>query len=279
MKVLITTDLYVTATNGVVTSVRNLQEELVKRGHEVRILTLSASLKSYQEGPIYYIKSIPLGVVYPDVRMPVSYHNHLIRELIDWKPDVIHSQCEFFSFQFARHISKATGAPLIHTYHTLYEQYATYVIPSKRLGRRMVATFSRTRLKHVDTVIAPTRKVEMSLRRYGLRNPIRIVPSGISIDQYQYRMTQEERMSRRKALGIPEDHQVLINLGRLGTEKNLNELLDLFASLLRDNRQITFLIVGDGPAKEELERQAKRLGIDDHVVFTGMVAPCEVQNY
>lgn len=55
MKVLITTDLYVTATNGVVTSVRNLQEELVKRGHEVRILTLSASLKSYQEGPIYYI--------------------------------------------------------------------------------------------------------------------------------------------------------------------------------------------------------------------------------
>ena len=279
MKILITSDWYIPAVNGVVTSVKNLRQALERRGHEVRILTLSANLKSYKEGSVYYIKSIPLGVVYPDVRMPVSYHNQLIRELIDWKPDVIHSQCEFFSFQFARHISKATGAPLIHTYHTLYEQYATYVIPSKRLGRRMVATFSRTRLKHVDTVIAPTRKVEMSLRRYGLRNPIRIVPSGISIDQYQYRMTQEERMSRRKALGIPEDHQVLINLGRLGTEKNLNELLDLFASVLRDNSRLTFLIVGDGPAKEELERQAKKLGIDNHVVFTGMVAPCEVQNY
>ena len=102
MKVLITTDLFVTDTNGVVTSVRNLREELVKRGHEVRILTLSSSLKTYRDGSVYYIKSIPLGVVYPDVRMPISYRNPLIRELIEWKPDVIHSQCEFFSFQFPR---------------------------------------------------------------------------------------------------------------------------------------------------------------------------------
>lgn len=279
MKVLITTDLFVTETNGVVTSVRNLREELVKRGHEVRILTLSSNLKTHKDDYVYYIKSIPLGVVYPDVRMPISYRNSLIRELIAWKPDVIHSQCEFFSFQFARHIAKATGAPLIHTYHTLYEQYATYVIPSKRLGKKMVATLSRKRLKHVDTVIAPTRKVELSLRRYGLRNPIRVVPSGISIDKYRYRMSDEERMRRRKELGIPEDHQVLINLGRLGTEKNLCELMDLFAVVLECNRQLTFLIVGDGPAREDLEKQAKHLGISDHVIFTGMVDPSEVQNY
>ena len=279
MKILITTDLYVTDTNGVVTSVRNLREELVKRGHEVRILTLSSNLKSRREDYVYYIKSIPLGVVYPDVRMPVSYHNAYIRELIEWKPDVIHSQCEFFSFQFARHIAKATGAPLIHTYHTLYEQYVTYVIPSKRLGRRMVATLSRKRLKHVDTVIAPTRKVENALRRYGLRNPIAVVPSGISIDRYRHRLTAEERDRRRRQLGIPADHQVLINLGRLGTEKNLSELMELFAAVLTVNNQLTFLIVGDGPAREQLERQAKDLGVSDHVIFTGMVPPTEVQNY
>lgn len=279
MKVLITTDLFVTATNGVVTSVRNLRDELTKRGHEVRILTLSGNLKTHREGSVYYIKSIPLGVVYPDVRMPISYRNPLIRELIDWRPDVIHSQCEFFSFQFARHISKATGAPLIHTYHTLYEQYATYVIPNKRLGQRMVGIFSRKRLKHVDTVIAPTRKVERSLRGYGLNNPICVVPSGISIDQYRYRMTDEERQAKRTELGIPADHQVLINLGRLGTEKNLSELLTLFASLLTINKQLTFLIVGDGPAREDLEKQAAQLNISSHVIFTGMVPPTEVQNY
>ena len=287
MKVLITTDLYVTETNGVVTSVRNLRDELVKLGHDVRILTLSGNLKSHKDGHVYYIKSIPFGMVYPDVRMPISYRNDLIQELIDWKPDVIHSQCEFFSFQFARRISRKTGAPLVHTYHTLYEQYVPYLIPTKtlrkylgkRISKKVVAVVSRKRLKNVDTVIAPTRKVEHSLRQYGLRGEIRVIPSGISIDKYQYRMSAEERSQRRQALGIPENHQVLLNLGRLGTEKNLSELMSLFADLLTLHSDLTFLIVGDGPAREDLQKQAVDLGISDHVIFTGMVPPSEVQNY
>lgn len=49
MKVLITTDLYAVITNGVVTSVRNLMEELVKKGHEIRVLTVSEKLRSHKE--------------------------------------------------------------------------------------------------------------------------------------------------------------------------------------------------------------------------------------
>ena len=137
MKILITTDLYSTETNGVVTSVKNLAEELSANGHDVRILTLSGDIRSHRDGSVYYIRSIPIGV-YPNVRMPLSYRHRLIKELIEWKPDVIHSQCEFFSFQYARRISKLTGAPIVHTYHTLYEQYVKYLIPSKRLGKAVV---------------------------------------------------------------------------------------------------------------------------------------------
>ena len=64
MKVLITTDLYTTATNGVVTSVRNLSRELEEAGNEVKILTLSDTVHSHREGNIYYIHSMPLKV-YP----------------------------------------------------------------------------------------------------------------------------------------------------------------------------------------------------------------------
>lgn len=144
MKILITTDLYATATNGVVTSVQNLTEELRQKGHDVRILTISDKSKSYRDGLIYYIRSMPIGV-YPDLRMPTSYRHHLIKDLIDWKPDIIHSQCEFFSFQFALRISKMTRAPIVHTYHTLYEQYVTYVIPFKSLGRYLVRVCCLTR--------------------------------------------------------------------------------------------------------------------------------------
>ena len=81
------------------------------------------------------------------MRMPLSFRHRLIKELIEWKPDVIHSQCEFFSYQFALRISKKTGAPIVHTYHTLYEQYVKYVIPSKRLGKTLVRVLSKKRLK------------------------------------------------------------------------------------------------------------------------------------
>lgn len=279
MKILITTDLFSTPTNGVVTSIKNLCEELNKRGHEVRILALSDSLSSHRDGSVYYIKSVSLGFVYPDVRMPVSYRNDLITEIIEWKPDVIHSQCEFFSFQFAQRISRMSGAPLIHTYHTLYEQYVTYVIPSRRLGRRAVGVLSRKRLKHVAKVVAPTQKVEDRLRNYGLRNPICVIPSGISLEQYEKRMSRNECMEHRRALGIPDDHQVVLSLGRLGVEKNLEELLELFAGELAHNTKLTFLIVGDGPAREQLESLSAKLGIAKHVIFTGMVNPSEVQDY
>ena len=280
MKILITTDLYTTNTNGVVTSVRNLMEELTKKGHEIRVLTVSEKLKSHQQDNIYYIKSLPLGAIYPDVRMPISYHHHrFIRELIDWKPDLIHSQCEFFSYQYASYISRKTGAPIVHTYHTLYEQYVTYIFPSQRLGAFFVGKLSKYRLRKADAVVAPTAKVETVLKHYGLRNPIHVVPSGIALEQHKKRITEEERKRRRRELGIPEDALVLLNLGRLGTEKNLTEVVELFAMARSQNSKLVLLIVGDGPARKELEETAQRLAIKDFVIFTGMVAPEEVHAF
>ena len=169
LKILITTDLYTVTTNGVVTSVQNLFDELTANGHDVRILTISADLHSHKEGSVYYIRSVPLKGVYPDLRMPTSFRHKLIQEIIDWKPDVVHSQCEFFSYQFAARISKITGAPIVHTYHTLYEQYMTsYLVPSKRLGDYLVKMLSRRRLKRVSTLVAPTQKVENTLQGYGM---------------------------------------------------------------------------------------------------------------
>ena len=281
LKILITTDLFTTETNGVVTSVRNLFDQLTQMGHDVKILTISDSIHSHRDGAVYYIRSVPLKVVYPDLRMPTSYHrNKLIQEIIDWKPDIVHSQCEFFSFQFAARISRITGAPIVHTYHTLYEQYLTsYVIPSKRLGDYLAKVLSRQRLKRVSTLVAPTRKVENTLQGYGIQAPINVVPSGISLEQHHQRLSQEERLQRRRELGIRDDDQVLINLGRLGGEKNLGELIGLFAEARQTEPGLKFLIVGDGPARPALEQQAKELGVAEDVIFTGMVEPCQVQNY
>ena len=279
MKILITTDLYAVSTNGVVTSIRNLMDELTKKGHQVRVLTVSEKLKSHKEDNIYYIKSLPLGIVYPDVRMPVSYRHRYLRELVDWKPDIIHSQCEYFSYQFAGYISRKTGAPIVHTYHTLYEQYVTYIFPSQRIGSFFVGILSRLRLRKAEAIVAPTAKVETVLKKYGLHNPIHVVPSGIALAQHKQRISPQERSERRHALGIPDDALVLLNLGRLGTEKNLAEVVELFAVAKKQYTNLYLLIVGNGPAKPQLEELSERLGVAEYVIFTGMVPPEDVHAY
>lgn len=278
MKILITTDLFTTATNGVVTSVRNLWNELKCKGHDVRILTLSDNMKSHKDGDVYYIRSLPLGV-YPDVRMPASYRHRFIQELIDWKPDVIHSQCEMFSMQFAQRISEMTDAPIVHTYHTMYEQYIGYVVPGEKFGKWVVRYLTNKRLESVKLVIVPTDKMKKILDDYSVNKQICVVPSGISLEQHQKRMSPEQRKEKRNALGIEDDQPVLINLGRLGNEKNLEELLNYFAAALIKDKNIMLLIVGDGPAREKLQKQAMELEISEHVIFTGMVEPSKVQDY
>jgi len=279
MKILITTDIFFVKTNGVYISVHNLCSELKKDGHEVRILTLSQDGQSRREGNIFYIRSVSLERVYPGVRMPTSYRHSLIRELIEWKPDVIHSQCEFFSFQFARHIARRTGAPIVHTYHSLYEQYFPYLFPSRRLGNRLVSDFSRARLKHAACVIAPTRKVEKALRGYGVKAPIRIVPSGIDLGQHSITISREEREQLRQALGIGTDSFVLLSLGRLGIEKNLDTVIRFFAAAHKERKDLMLLIVGDGPARDSLEKLCKELDLGEAVRFTGMVDPSQVHRY
>jgi 1,2-diacylglycerol 3-alpha-glucosyltransferase len=71
----------------------------------------------------------------------------------------------------------------------------------------------------------------------------------------------------------------MLNLGRLGGEKNLGELLELFAEARKSNDLLKFLIVGDGPARDALQKQARELDVEEHVIFTGMVPPSQVQEY
>ena len=115
MKILITTDWYIPAVNGVVTSVLNLKKEMEKRGHEVRVLTLAEDGRQYKKDNVYYLKSFGIGKIYPDARAAISPKNKYVKELIWWNPDIVHSQCEFTTFYSEQKISGKCGCPIVHT--------------------------------------------------------------------------------------------------------------------------------------------------------------------
>ncbi len=286
-KILITTDLYLPSVNGVVTSVCNLVNELRKLGFEVRILTTSYDSQYHYdaENGVYYMKSIPCEV-YPGVRMPINYFRHeYLTELIEWKPDVIHSQCEFFSFQYAKKIQEETDALLVHTYHTLYGQYASY-LPIHAGADYLIAVASQLRLEKVDTVIAPTDKVRDALCSYGVRAPIAVIPTGISLDKFRVPVDEDALGALRRKYDL-DGCQVLLSLGRVGKEKNIEELIRNFEVLLHRRamakippaKPVKFLIVGGGPDMERLQALVKEMELDGLVIFTGMVKPEEVRMY
>lgn len=288
MKILITTDWYKPIVNGVVTSVLNLKKELEERGHEVRVLTLSRDYHSYEEDGVYYIKSVNLEKIYPNVRAVLPHREAYIQELIQWNPDVVHSQCEFMTFSYAVKISRKCNCPLLHTYHTIYEDYLHYLpgtffqyTKGAALEKKMVAKFSKAVLKKTQQVIAPTKKVEELLKNYEVPEPISVIPTGIDLKRFQEVLSKEERNRRREALGISQDSKVLVSIGRLAKEKNLEEILIYFRKLTKE--ELTFklklLIVGDGPDRERLEGIAKTLQLQEKVIFTGMVTPEEVAQY
>ena len=275
MKILLASDWYEPAVNGVVASVLNLRRGLIAQGHDVRILTLSGNRKSYKRDGVYFVGSVRADVVYPGARVRVRYARKPLMEIIDWKPDIIHTNSEFSTFLLARKIALKLNVPLVHTYHTVYEDYTHYFFPSRRIGNKIVRQFSRTIAGKTSAIIVPTEKVRKMLRGYGIATPIEVVPSGIDLERFAgSEAAREELRARYK---IPEDHTVLVSVGRLAKEKNHEELFRFLKKC--QGEKITFVLVGDGPYREELEQIVEQLDMKSQVIFTGMIPPSEVGSY
>ena len=269
--------MFTPAVNGVVTSTLNLIKGLKEDGHDVRILTLSDSAFEKKENNVYYMPALPLGAIYPEVKVmlpPVL--NILMEELVDWNPDIIHSQCEFSTFIYARMISKRTGAPIVHTYHTVYENYTHYLCPSKTIGRKAAIKFTNSISKHVTNMIVPSGKMYRMLSDYEINAPLTVIPTGINTDKY-LNADKSKRDTLRAEYGIGKDEFILLYAGRLAKEKNLEEILDFLADSRLNNLRL--IIVGDGPHRETLEDKCKVNGIENRVIFTGMVSPEKIEEY
>lgn len=224
-----------------------------------------------------YIGSVGAGKLYPGARIKAAFSNNFIQRLVEWKPDIIHSQCEFFTFLAACRIAKSLSVPIVHTYHTVYEDYTHYFLSNKRWGKQMTASLSRWVAGQCSCVIAPTEKVRTILNGYGIEQHVHVIPTGISLRRFAADPAPERQLAVKSWLKIPERNRILLYAGRLAKEKNLEELLRYHAR--QNTETLTFLIAGDGPHRGALEQMASDLGIRDSVRFAGMVPPEQIGDY
>lgn len=273
MKILITTDTYRPTINGVVTSIESLKKALDRLGHDVRILTFSDSFNSKQEDDIYYMGSLGAGKFYPDARMNKLFYNRFYEDIMDWNPDIVHSQTEFTMLIQAKKIAKDLDIPLLHTYHTVYEDYTHYFSLNKKIGKELAKQFTKQIIKMTDGVVVPTNKIYNLLTEYNIHEDIYVAPTGINVKK----LSECDDFDIRSGYKIPEDKHIVLFLGRIGKEKNITEILQYLENIDRDD--IVFIIAGAGPFLSELKDICSNSKIRDRLIFTGMIDSSKVGNF
>jgi 1,2-diacylglycerol 3-alpha-glucosyltransferase len=256
--------------SGVVSSIETLREALEKRGHHVYVFTTSRPDAPVTPG-VFRLPSMPL-LFLKSHRFAIFYTPRAARSVRRVKLDVIHTQTEFSLGLFGKLMALTLGIPGVHTYHTLYKDYTHYVTKGHfmKVSQEMVRLLTRTFCNDCRLVIAPTDKVATLLREYGVRRPIRVIPSGLKLERFTaVAHDPAVRARMRETLGIPHDTPLLVYIGRLAKEKSIDMLIHALSLVRVKMPAARLLIVGDGPDRALLTQQARQAGLGDAVLFAG----------
>ncbi len=278
MRIGIFSETYTPYISGLVTSEVMLKNALEKQGHEVYVVT--ANLESFkyeydEKERILKIPGLPTGIY--DSRLTSIYPVKAVNKIKSWNLDVIHSQTEFAIGTFARLFAKQYNIPLVHTYHTLYEDYVHYITKGyfKKSSKKIVEYLTKFYCETTATeLIVPTNKIyKLFTEKYKFEKNIHIIPTGIETERF-YKENQDEKeiVNLKKTLGISKKDFVILFVGRLAEEKNVEFLIHSEKEISKKYPNIKLLIVGDGPDKEKYENYSKELGLEENVIFTGKVA-------
>jgi 1,2-diacylglycerol 3-alpha-glucosyltransferase len=279
------TDTYTPYINGVTTSVLILKKFLEKMGHNVYIVTVNAENLHYKyedDGKIIRIPGIPTGIY--DYRLTGIYPLKVINKVKKWKLDIIHSQTEFGVGTFARIIAKQLNIPLVHTYHTMYEDYVHYIThgyfnkSSKKIAEYFTLFYCD---KTISELVVPTKKAYLLFKeKYKVDRNVYIVPTGIELEKfYKENNKKIDIFSKRKSLGIDKDDFVVLFVGRIGSEKNIELLLTSMRTLSGSCPKLKLLIVGSGPDLENYQTYTRKYKLEDKIIFTGAVPWENIQDY
>jgi len=269
MNIGIFTDTYLPQINGVVTSARMLENELKKLGHRVFIFTTSDPNAKAISPRVFRLPSMPL-IFSKSHRLTFFYPPKLILRVKKFKLDIVHTYTEFPLGFFGKLISTIYKIPMVHTYHTMYEDYVHYVANGHLINKKGAQRFSRVFCNQAKIVIVPAEKTGSYLSEIGVKRPIRLIPSGLDFARFHpSRFSKNELTEARKKLGLTGDDRVIITVGRIAKEKSMDVLVGMMPALLKQVPLAKLLIVGDGPARDLLTQQAELLGIKHAVVFAG----------
>ena len=285
MRVGIFTDTYTPFVNGVTTSVLMLKKGLETKGHKVYVISVNPETMNFSldsTGTVLRIPGIPIGIY--DYRLTGIYPLKALKQIKKWHLDVIHSQTEFGVGTFARIVAKQLNIPLVHTYHTMYEDYVHYIThgyfdkPSKKIVEYLTLFYCD---KTINELIVPTKKAwELFKDKYMVDRNVHIVPTGIDTDRFKLANNKNfNRQKEREKLNLSKDDFIITFVGRIAEEKNIPFLLKNMKTIIKKCSNVKLLVIGDGPDLEKYKKYSEKNKISENTIFVGKVPWEDIPKY
>jgi len=259
--------------NGVSVSVDTLINELRNQGHSVHLYATSYPGKRDTDPNTFRFPAMefPFWRGYPLLIPPVY---PMLSRFRKHTYDVIHTHTPFLVGMVGLRWAESHEIPIVSTYHTLYDRYAHYVkMLPRRYVRFRIAKHTNFYYNRVNHVITPTDISKKWLLRHSVTSDVSIIPTGSPPPPAL------NRASVRAELGVPPGHRILLYVGRLAREKNLEVLIEAACMAMKHDPAVQLWMVGDGPYRSECLEQIRQLGIGDRTRLVGFVPRAEVDRY
>lgn len=274
MNIAFFTDTYLPNVDGVTTAVVNFKTELERRGHGVYVFAAGdAQAKKRNKDPhVFYYASTPFRP-YPAYKIAL-FPFLAKREIEHLGIDIVHSHGMASMGLAAARAGHTLGLPLVGSFHTLVAD-ATHYISDRRIAKALTKRIAWRYLEwyynYCDATLAPSDSVKALLEGHGVKR-VSIVPNGIDTRRF----SPGDARALRSRLG---DGSIVLHVGRLVLEKNLDLLINAAKRVVRELPECRFVVLSDGPARERYLRRVDALRLRENFVFTGEVSPAELLSF
>lgn len=282
MRIALFAETYLPYINGVVTHVKILKEGLERLGHTVLVVTADANVNThFVLDNVLHCPATRVRKFY-NYGVAVPYSQKRMRLVEQFKPDIIHIHQEFGVSLSGMMIAKQLRVPLVYTLHTMYDDYIYYVAPEMMADAAKQVSYKYFKFiaQNADALTGPSKKCEEYFRKIGITKPVNIIPNAAELEAFmQENIPEEKKAAARAYFGLPEGKTSVCFVGRLGKEKSVDLLLDYWAEAITEKDNLHLIIIGEGPVRQELIAQAKALGIENMVTFTGAIDHADIPPY
>ncbi|MEJ2386550.1 MAG: glycosyltransferase [Chromatiaceae bacterium] len=245
MRILMISDVYFPRVNGVSTSIQTFAANFTDKGHAVTLIAPDYGQERTRDqadrsspGGVRHDSADPEGfeiVRVPSRYLPVDPEDRILRA----------RRIREHHERLARR-----GYDLVHVQTPFVAHYAGLSI-ARRLRVPVIESY--------HTFFGAV------LEAYGVKTQAAVIPTGIELDRFDH--GDGERFRRRH--GIQPGRPMLVHVGRLAFEKNIDFLLRMLVQVKRAVPDVLLVIAGEGPARRSLESLTAKLGLTGHVCFVG----------